>query len=938
MSIIPFHGQWYSDVIIYDERKKYFYMWARKNKPLLDDEVRNMNLAIVDQIRRSMQKTFGEVGSPTDPYSNSSAGIGVNSAFKILSASVANGGSGHIADNFLITGGGNIENPAVLFAKGFYVFLSGNIEYNQQNDLGELIDDGYTETPIPDLTISPPGIDRVDIIYIDLHFSEVSAVQGAYQSEYQDLNLKNPIVGTETANRARAVFDIRVWENWRFTNVDGSPRTPTQISNLRISENIFNSNDFLGAIDTQMMSDPNPMNKHYMIPIAILYRRGGQPNIQDADIVNLLDLYNKRMFSLQELTYRLNHGGYTQADVDELNLVNTYSGFTGLMTPRFPYAVVDESAGVTGANQGLDTEAFNSNSVTPRVLDNEGKFQVQALYVGDQDQSNLPATGPNDLNDGELLAEDISAQSIYVGYDVGVPGAREYTDRINVNMQGMTGGSGVEIINQTGETGTECVTILTNDNTIIVDYKGRLGLNTDIPGATGPDDIWDTIRFSGTLDAVNIVEDINDSEIVREHLFVEKDAYITRDTYGPTWKVPGVIDRDNPALFGFTGMPREGVTGSPASLQVVPGIAVMGVTGSLEGYTGTYGFYEIYDADGERVATFGSKGVDFDRQVLSLYGTSERELYISSADFLHLTDNYAGTALTSGDRVTYTITLLSGLNITRTVGPLANGGYSGLFEVANDINYGAGFNRTFQYQYAVTREFGDTGPITYITKTGEAFGAALNYEDPADGLFLRLLVKSMPEINLPVDQVVLSINRSGYSPDLSVDFNRTGYYGSSAYGGDIVDLRFLKFDLGEAADAFMFNGDVYFNGGGLLNKVTFSPIAIFRDDVYVYGKLTADRLLIQLAEFTSLLVDRDARISEYLSVLDGVAVGFGPYASNGLDQLSLMLNSPYGQRYNLLELVNGGIQANNINLRQSGSADYIDFGVNWELIQEYSYN
>jgi hypothetical protein len=54
----------------------------------------------------------------------------------------------------------------------------------------------------------------------------------------------------------------------------------------------------------------------------------------------ILDLYNKRMFSLQELTYRLNHGGYTQADVDELNLVNTYSGFTGLMTPRFPWGTV----------------------------------------------------------------------------------------------------------------------------------------------------------------------------------------------------------------------------------------------------------------------------------------------------------------------------------------------------------------------------------------------------------------------------------------------------------------------------------------------------------------------------------------------------------------------------------------------------------------------
>ena len=115
MAIIPFHGKWYSDIIVYDERKKYFYMWARKNRPFLDDEIRNMNLEIVDQIRRSMQHTYGTVGSPTEPYSNSNA-IGANVGFKIVESGILN------QDNFTIKGGAGIENPAVLFAKGFMFF------------------------------------------------------------------------------------------------------------------------------------------------------------------------------------------------------------------------------------------------------------------------------------------------------------------------------------------------------------------------------------------------------------------------------------------------------------------------------------------------------------------------------------------------------------------------------------------------------------------------------------------------------------------------------------------------------------------------------------------------------------------------------------------------------------------------------------------------
>ena len=265
--------------------------------------------------------------------------------------------------------------------------------------MGDPTDPQYTETPIPDLNAPAPGPDRVDMVYIDLHFSEASAVQGSDSSEYTDVNLKNPIIGTETANRARAVFDIRVWENWRFSELDGTPRSPTEIANLRLDENIFTSNDFLGSIETEMSTDPNPINKHYRIPIALLYGPGGQHEIFDSNILNLLDLYNKRILNLSEVTYRLNHGGFTFFDVAENLLADTYSGLTGLITPRYPDAKLDESAYATGANNGIGTEAYNSDSVTPRVLDDTGKFAMGSLLVGRETGSSTypidPVTGLN---------------------------------------------------------------------------------------------------------------------------------------------------------------------------------------------------------------------------------------------------------------------------------------------------------------------------------------------------------------------------------------------------------------------------------------------------------------------------------------------------------------------------------------------------------------
>jgi hypothetical protein len=945
MSSIPFHGNWYSDIIVYDERLKYYYMWARKNRPLLDDEVRNMNLEIVDQIRRSMQKTYGTVGSPTEVYSNSSE-TGANNSFEIIQSAT------DIDNNFTIIGGAGIENPAVLFAKGFYIFLTGSIDYNQQGVSGAITDPTYTETNIPSLTT--PTSERVDVVYIDLHFSEASAVEGPNQSEYTDTNLRNPIIGTETANRARAVFDIRVWENWRFSNADGSPRTSPC---PQINENIFTSTDFLGAIDAAMVSDPNPMDKHYLIPIAILDRPALQSEIYSSNILNLLDLYNKRTLNLSEITYRINHGGFTQNDVNEVNLMTTYPGLTGLVVARYPDAKVDESAYATGANEGIGTESFNTGSVTPRVLDNTGKFAVGGILIGRETGTSLyPVTGPESLCPGELVAKDISAKSIYVGYDRTVTGVRQYLDRVNINMQGMTGNAGLNIINTTGATGTSCLTITTNEtggNFISVDYEGRLGIDTNVPGWSGPDVDWQTTtRFTGTSDVVDIVLDVNASTRTTQHAFVDKDIYIKRDSYGLSWKIPGLIGSNCPVVFGVTGVPKYGLTGSPASLQVVPGIAVMGATGVLKGYTGNYGFYEAYDANGARLYTIGSEGDPYDRQVLSLYGTSERAVFeasftdssndtyaINFYNFptdLSINPVFYSTPLEVGDVINYGITLEDEPGLTGST-TVTCGGYTGLYEVASYINSptGLGFYRIFAATGALTRPGSPpgsppyTGPITYFGYTGTAIGAAVT----DDGNYLRFLLKSMPEINLTVENLTMDIQRAGVSGvyNLPIGSIPSGFFGSGLYGGDIVDLRFVKFDLGEGADAFMFNGDVYFNGGGVLNKVTFSPTAMFRDNVYVYGTLFSDMLMIQLAQFINLQVSRDIQVNEYISVVDGLAVGFGPTAVGGINALQTLSGTLLDTQYNILELVQGGIRANNLNLYFGQQSDYSDFGIKWDL-------
>lgn len=853
----------YSDVIVYDERLRYYYMWPQKNKPLLDDEIRNMGIGLLDQVRRGIQQTYGEIAVPTSKYSGF---FSTTESFKVKQGSVYGTQS-----NFTVTGGASLDRPAVLYAKGFYIFLVGDVEYKGQTyptdniDLNAESDKSLTLTPIP--AISQPTSDRIDIVYVSLSFKEVSAGVGTDPEVYKDTNLKNPIVGTETANRLRAVIDIKVLENWTAP----------------IDKNIFDNDNFLGAINSE---DSLPTDNTYKIPIAAIYRTANQDTISDSQIVDLLSLYNKRVCSLEEITHRITHGGYSVDNLADQGLSGFQAQYSG---------IIDEGAFATGLNQGLGTEAFNTNSVTPRVLDNSGKFMMDGLMLGHDTGIVSLETGPEDLNPGELITQQISSRSIYVGYgETGITGMREYTDVLSVVGRGETGQTILSVMNLDGDTGSLSLLVKAVqdgdiDNYVAVDYDGRMGLNTVTPGHTQPDPIWNTDRYNDGLrgvTGVNTLLDVNGSVEVQEHLFVGKDAYVEREMYGKTWKLPSTVSRETPALIGFTGIPQfQGFTGAASIAIFKRGVAVMGETGvSAYGYTGGQVAFEAYDAEGTRLFTIGDIGDTFDRDVKSMYGTSSDIAYLSDLSLLILPEPL-GTVLI-GDTVEYSVRLEDSSVVSGNL-ILTEDHWDGIKEIQAHILNNAGFpadpsqgftgmpySRVFQYLENHT-----DGSVT--TETGLAVGVQI-VEDPYGytGLYAdqhgRIILKNLTSGTDPIKlEAIQSFKIIRGATELEIPFTKYSYFGSGGYGGDFLNIKFAKLDLGEAADGWLFNGDVYFSGSGLLNRVTFSPNAVFRDDVFVYGTVYANEQVFNIANIQNLYVKNNINCDRKGYFREGASFGDG---------------------------------------------------------------
>lgn len=896
----------YSKLIIYDERKRYFYFWPQKNKPILDDELRNMGIGLLDQVRRGTQQIFGDVAVPLKKYSTTNP---TTQHFKVAPVGST---PGENTNDFRVVGGEGLENPAVLYAHGFYIFLTEDVVYSQQMyptdsvDLELQSDKTKTLSLIPDLT-TPTG-DRLDIVYIDFHFEESSAATGSDSGVYIDSSLKDARVGTETANRLRAVIDIRVWEDYLYTNFNGSPYTGSPKS---INDQIFDDPSFLGGINAG--SYDNPAETHYRVPIAAIYRKENDEVINSEVIVDLLDIYNKRVKTLDELSYMSTHGGYTETGVYQL-------GLTGFQDD-LPNAKIDEGAYATGLNQGFGTEAFNTNSVSPRVLDSNGKFKTGSLLVGAETgiitYPVTAETGPEDLADGEIMSNEASIKSVYIGYDRNVTGIREYSDRLNINMQGITGTSvhfrrrgitgvaGFSIHNDSGVTGAymsfvESVKDGVSQNFQVTDYKGRLGVNTFTPGWEDVDSSWTAALSSNP----NIVVDINDSMRVRDKTFLDNDTFIGGDAYGKSWKIPSVLDQYHAAIFGFTGAPQDaGLTGV-GSLIVRPGIAVVGDTGintSNGAYTGVAGFYQCYDNQGKRMFTIGDLGPEFDRVVRQLYGTGIIPLWLSDRSLQYL-DEWGSTAtLQTGDTVSYTVTLNSNTKVSGTyVIPAGLSGKNAVDALSAQLE--ADINAVSTYE--------DVDAYTLVDTWDESRPLADRAKNQG-----RIIVKDKGN---SIDGFITFTISRGVLPNIVVTWTRSKFYGANSnnpgsitgvYGGDTLSFKFAKLDLGEGADAWLFNGDVFFNGGlggGKLDRVTFSPNVIFRDDVFVYGNFVADSLLFNFAKVSSINIGTKLEVEGLSFMNEGLVIGYD--FQEGLTAISTqqLINDK------LLALVSGDIKANNL--------------------------
>jgi hypothetical protein len=891
----------YSNVIIYDENRRYYYLWPQKNRPVLDDEIRSMGVGLLDQVRRSMQSVYGDVAAPHSEYSK--PGIAASyEAFKVKEAIDK-------TNNFIVKGGTSLDNPAVIYAKGFYIFITGDIEYKNQMvpsesyDLETAVDKSKTQTLIPDLTT--PSSDRMDIVYLDLHFEETTAKTGSDNDIYLDTGLKNSIVGTETANRLRAVFDIKVYEGW-----------PTDGSDDFNYDSFETHPFFLGGL----VDPSNPVDNHYKVPIAILYRKANDALIDNADIVDLLSLYDKRAFTLQELKHRLSHGGYSQRDVYQ-------KGLTG-NDPRFSGAVIDESARATGLNQGIDTEAFNTNSVTPRVVSIEGKYELGSLLIGSETGSityPLPEEDPAEaLNYGELAANEASIKSVNIGYDRGVTGLREYRDSLRIHAKGITGSHGIYVENVLGETGSYILRAVglgvtgVEDYTVI-DYRGSVGINTMQPGWDGPNSKWNTDRYS---EAVNIALDVNASVRAKKDLYVDGNTYLDGDLISETLRIPGIISEGDQATLGFTGIPQQaGLTGSQAALAVKRGVAVQGVDGrfSPQGETGVAGVYESFDIDGNRVFTIGDMGEAYDRVVKTLYGEDLRRSWETDNSFLFLPDGLG--EVIAGDTIEYSIVWEDGSRLDDTYIFLQSG-YPAIEDLRSRIISQAGLERgPFTYTDYFVDEFGVTQET--VKNDGYAYGVQI-VNNPFSGslgidLHGRIIIKEMGEINKSIFSVEpMTLTRGAVSVEITM--TESSVFGSIDYGGATQDLKFAKLDIGEAADAWLINGDVFFNGTGKLGRVSFSPNVIFRNNTYFYGLAYADRLIFNYATVNNIRV-KNKFVSEQVSEFQNV-VAVGP------NSLETIIRDVEAGDSNLRVFVNGDTKSRYFTV-EGGSSDRVTTGQLW---------
>ena len=538
----PFKGK-YTNFNNFSLKKRFYLMQAQRNTPLLDEEVRELSQTSVLLTNWLARNSYGELAVLSYKFSEKDGVTNFrNLGFRCGPVNPANPQDSANSGNFKIFGGNNSNGlndfPAVMYIKGWYAFLSSDILYSEQNgdpDQGcDTVIKEYPSEVIPSLSssidqklryalrndtftkMSPAAISsgyvgQKDVVYVEITFDEVTS--SGNSEEYVDPSLKDPVVASNTANRVRASMSFLVKEKW------------TGSTNGSIFEDPFFQS---GTYDTGV--------SYVRAPISLITRTTNSLLVE-GDFQDLLDLHDKRVYPSEEITHRLRHGGYTPRDV---------------LAERALPSDVDERWGATGLNEGLATEAYNSSSVTPRVLSKTSDFRIQSLAVagitGPAGMTGYAGTIQPDANGlipGEVTTDKSFSDKTFVrGNDLTtIEKARDMLQDTMIVMDatGLTGHAG-----QTWHTSDKKVgdpTVATkasawqqvfhengdpNGNIVSeLDYKGRLALGKkvdphgdyylDVAGKSNFDEnvdmrgdnnqVWKDFGVSGTASIFNLEVD-----------------------------------------------------------------------------------------------------------------------------------------------------------------------------------------------------------------------------------------------------------------------------------------------------------------------------------------------------------------------------------------------------------------------------------------------
>ena len=449
----------YSESLRYSEEKRYFLVKAQRNKPLLDAEVSEIGEGLLTMIRRSVQNTFGD-GLPYEnfgaiPVLGSTSGK--KHALKKDSFRVIPNRAVNLGNDFIVTGGNGTNDPAVLYYNGWYIFLTSSISYSQQSSAVSglpVLSPGYTATRIPSLNAYTGVGVRTDVVYMEFRLAESSAETGDFESEYTDPSLKDTVLGSPTANRLRAVMDIRVLED--ASSLDDWPLNYGGMNPRDKARSVYGLSFF--TPDTfRPQGDYANAYDVIRVPIALISRSGNRIEITESDIFDLADHSGMRVFTNKEITHRLNNGGYT-GDTVHTEMIYWNNASARFAQDNFDVAssntamYTHESYAVDGLDEGLTSKALNTGSVTPRTVNKSGRFGMASILAAAPSDVVTPRkltrpgliAHPDEMLAGEASYDYASGSRVLIGYsrvsdELAQPYAETHSKtRNNANIRGFS--------------------------------------------------------------------------------------------------------------------------------------------------------------------------------------------------------------------------------------------------------------------------------------------------------------------------------------------------------------------------------------------------------------------------------------------------------------------------------------------------------------------